>query len=151
RSDPGSGAVVLMPPEDDSRRQPLKLRIWFTERAEERFTFIEVRDPSQERVDVEGSLSLESQGIVAAVDVEPGKMGSYTVDFRVLSAVDGHINTGGFSFVVAEASPGQGSLLDELPQRLVVRTPQSVGARSISVELSRDGETVSSGEGSFSA
>jgi len=151
RSEPAQGGVVFLPPGGEGVAGTFTLRTWFTERVEPRFSVFEVYDPAGERVDVAGSAALEGQGLVVAVQVAPKRIGEHRTNFRILSAVDGHINNREFAFFVAEALPGAGSTLDGLPSELVVRAPKALGAVSISVTLLRDGTQVFSGSGAFSA
>lgn len=149
RTDPGNGGVVFLPSDNGAPAGTLTVRTWLSERVERNFTTFEVYGPAEERVDVAGSLALESQGAIVTVEARPRQIGEHKVNYRILSAVDGHINTGNFSFFVAEATPGMGSTLAALPPELVVRSPRALGAQSITVTILRDGSTVFSGTGTF--
>jgi len=150
RMDPGIGGVVFLPAENGAITGSITVRTWLSERAERNFTFFEVHDPAGERVDVAGSLTLESQGAIVTVGVAPKRIGEHRISYRILSAVDGHTNQGNLTFFVAEATPGMGSALAALPGELVVRTPAALGAQSISITLLKDGSSVLSGQGAFS-
>jgi len=152
RSEPAAGSVVFLPlGEGGGAPGTFRLRTWLSERAERNFSFLEVHDPAGQRVDVAGTLAFESQGAVIAVDVAPKRIGEHKARYRLLSAVDGHINTGEYAFYVAEAHPGANSRLEALPGRLTFRTPKALGAQSIKITLLRDGASVYSGSAGFAA
>ena len=135
RSEPGQGGIVFW-----SEGGEGVVRLWFTERIEPTFSTVEVRDASGARVDVAGSLRAEGSGLEASIVVRPRTTGTHTVNYRMLSAVDGHTSGGQFSFVVAQATPGAGSRLTVPPGELRFAVPKEVQASQVSVALYKEGE-----------
>ncbi len=131
-SDPAQGAVVFLPEGEES-----VLRLWFTERVEPAFSAVEVRDASGARVDVAGSLKAVGNGAEVTVAVRPRSLGAHTVNYRMLSAVDGHTVSGSYTFIVARAEPGSGSRLASAPQELRFEVPKELQASELRVALYR--------------
>lgn len=90
-------------PEADARlaRPPTEVRVSFSERPEPRFSEIQVLDASAKRVD-KGDLTALDQTTLR-VNLQPIGEGGYTVAWKVLSAVDGHVTRGFFAFAVGNA------------------------------------------------
>ena len=131
-SDPAPGAVVFLPEGGEG-----VLRLWFTERVEPAFSAVEVRDASGARVDVSGSLKAGGNGAEVTVAVRPSSLGTHTVNYRMLSAVDGHTMSGSYSFVVAWAAPGPGSRLAASPEELRFEVPKELQVSEFRVALYR--------------
>lgn len=109
-SDPAANAVIgAMPPE---------LVLWFTETPELRFSEVQVVGPDGQRVD-NGDLHVHgADPRVRGIDARPGDPrvlgitvkpnlpgGTYTVIWKVLSSVDGHVTRGLYAFSVGAPSP----------------------------------------------
>lgn len=135
RSEPGQGGIAFW-----SEGEEGTIRLWFTERVEPAFSSVEVRDPSGARVEVAGSLRAERDGMGVSVGVRPRSLGTHTVNFRMLSAVDGHTAGGNFSFIAAQASPGAGSQLASPPKELRLVVPNELQASEVSVALYQGSE-----------
>ncbi len=119
-SDPAANAVVgTMPPE---------LILWFTETPELRFSEVQVIGPDGQRVD-NGDLHVHGgDPRVRGIDARPGDPrvlgvtvkpnlpgGTYTVVWKVLSSVDGHVTRGLYAFSVgAPSAPGAAAPVPEL-------------------------------------
>lgn len=108
-SDPAANAVVgSMPPE---------LILWFTETPELRFSEVQVIGPDGERAD-NGDLHVHgADPRIRGIDARPGDPrvlgittkpnlpgGTYTVVWKVLSSVDGHVTRGLYAFSVGAPS-----------------------------------------------
>jgi len=132
RSEPAQGAIAFLPEGEESL-----LRLWFTERVEPSFSSVEVRDASGARVDVSGSLRAVGNGAEVTVAVRPRALGTHTVNYRILSAVDGHTVTGSFTFLVGRAEPGAGSRLSASPEELRLEVPKELQASELYVALYR--------------
>ncbi|MBI5030381.1 MAG: copper resistance protein CopC [Chloroflexi bacterium] len=81
---------------------PTRVRLWFSEDVEPRFTRISVVDPTNKAFDQGDSHRMpdDPKGMeISLTDLPPGL---YTVIWRALSAVDGHTTAGSFSFTVGD-------------------------------------------------
>ena len=96
RSEPASGAQLATPGE---------IRVWFTEAVEPGFTRIEVLDSARRRVDSDDNRAVAGEPRAMAVSVGALPDGTYTVSWRALSAVDGHVTRGVFPLVVGAGGP----------------------------------------------
>ncbi len=101
-STPTAGALLDAPPE--------KVELSFSEEVSLQFSSIKLYDRSRKELPV-GALGHEGQDVtyVSAalpVDLAPG---TYTVVWRVLSAVDGHVTTGNLAFRVRPPAGTQGT------------------------------------------
>lgn len=114
-SDPPANAVIgKMPPE---------LILWFTEAPELRFSEVQVVGPDGQRVD-NGDLHVHGgDPRVSGIDARPGDPrvlgvttkpnlpgGTYTVVWKVLSSVDGHVTRGLYAFSVGAPSATEPAL-----------------------------------------
>src|SRR5690606_29604073 len=98
RSDPPANAILMEPPE--------AIRLWFTEPLEPEFSMIRLLDASGNPVDLpsgEVDAADPRQLILHSGDLPDGV---YTVDWRVLSAYDGHSTMGSFAFSIGVALDG---------------------------------------------
>src|SRR5829696_1109940 len=104
RSEPASGAQF---------RPPGQIQVWFTEAVEPDFSKLEVLDSSRKRVDLDDTHAVPGDNRSLVVSVGEIPDGTYTVSWKALSAVDGHVTQGVFPLVV-----GAGGLslpLEEAP------------------------------------
>jgi copper transport protein len=105
RSDPPANAIL--------ERAPGVVRVWFSEEPEPRFSELRVLDATGRRVDRGNMAPVPGEARALAIDLEPLAPGTYTVAWRVLSAVDGHITQGAFPFTVG---------LDQIPAPALIPT-----------------------------
>ncbi|MBM2812654.1 MAG: Cytochrome c protein [Chloroflexi bacterium] len=103
RSDPAPDSII--------ERAPARLSLWFSEQPELRFSEAHVVDRNRRAVD-RGDLRVEpNDKLGLSVGLPELAPGTYTVTWRVLSAVDGHVTPGAFAFTVG---------LDQVPTGLAV-------------------------------
>ncbi|MDP2659443.1 MAG: copper resistance protein CopC [Dehalococcoidia bacterium] len=97
RSDPTSNVVL--------RNSPSFVQLWFSEAVEARASQIKVYDNDRKRVD---KLRVEATGDRKSikVDLEQIGPGRYTVEWVILSALDGHPTAGRLAFSVGTATAG---------------------------------------------
>ncbi|MBI3967785.1 MAG: copper resistance protein CopC/CopD, partial [Chloroflexi bacterium] len=100
RSDPGSDAVLP--------NAPRQVQLWFSEDPDSAFTEIRVLDSAGQRVDQGGTKAVPGDRLAVVTAVHELAPGSYTVAWKALSAVDGHVTRGAFAFTVGldQASAG---------------------------------------------
>ncbi len=91
RSTPAAGARL---------EAPGQIQVTFTEEVEPSFSKLEVLDSSRKRVDLDDSRDVLGQPRALIVSVPELPDGTYTVSWKVLSAVDGHVTRGVFPLVV---------------------------------------------------
>jgi methionine-rich copper-binding protein CopC len=78
---------------------PQELRLWFTERLEQAFSTIEVRDSAGKRVDT-GKMRIDDKDrMLLRVPLTALPPGAYTVKWRAVS-LDSHASEGRFEFRV---------------------------------------------------
>ncbi|HEX9015377.1 MAG TPA: copper resistance protein CopC, partial [Chloroflexota bacterium] len=101
-SDPPENAVIASTPSE--------LRLWFSEAPEPVFSEVRLLDASGQPVQGLGSLRGDpSDATLLHVSVNPLTSGVYTVAWRTTSAVDGHVTSGSFAFVLgSEKVPAGG-------------------------------------------
>lgn len=93
RSEPEANAIL-----SDS---PTRLRLWFTETPEMRFSVIDLIDQKGMTVPGVGKLQVEpSDPNLLTVTLPNLSSGVYTVNWRALSAADGHTTVGAYAFAV---------------------------------------------------
>ncbi len=114
RSDPAAGAVL--------QRSPDTITLSFTEAPDPSLSIVHVLDSTGKAVDPHGARPVPDQPQELAVALNPLPAGVYTVSWRTVSAVDGHVAGGAFAFGVGvtpqAAAPAQPSTL--LPSPLYV-------------------------------
>src|SRR5215212_10056217 len=93
RSEPVSGAQFV---------PPGQIQVWFTESVEPDFSKIEVLDSTRRRVDLDDTHAVPGDARSLIVSVGQIPDGTYTVSWKALSAVDGHVTQGLFPLVVGE-------------------------------------------------
>ena len=89
---------------------PTRVAVWFTEPIEPDLSEIQVLDSQGARVDDGESLVDPAEGTAMSVGLGPLPNGTYTVAWRNVSTVDGHLVRGSFLFSVGE--PISGALLE---------------------------------------
>jgi copper transport protein len=126
RSDPGVDAIVEL--------LPARVTLWFSEEPELRFSEIQVLDPSSRRVDRNDLRVEPNDKLGLSVGVRDGGKGTYTVLWRALSTVDGHVTRGAFGFTVgldqtptAIAMVADDSGSNATPSKVLVRLATYVG------------------------
>ncbi len=126
RAEPAVDAIVAA--------SPTRVTLWFTEEPELRYSEIQLVDRAGRRLD-RGDLRAEpSDRLALSVGVPELGPGSYGVIWRALSAVDGHITRGSFTFTVGldqvptEVSMGIGDgSSTATPERVLLRLLTYVG------------------------
>jgi copper transport protein len=103
RSEPAAGARLDQPPSE--------IRLWFSEPIEPAYTQVRLLDSSGQALSTGNLRVLPGDGTVVAVAVtSPLGQGIYTVAWRTMSRVDGHITEGSFSFGVGVVPPRTGTV-----------------------------------------
>src|SRR5579875_1722244 len=92
RSDPSPNAILA--------RAPSEVRVWFTEDAELRFSELRVYDGARHRVDRDNLAALPGSARALVVGLGDLSPGTYSVAWKTVSAVDGHVARGAFPFTV---------------------------------------------------
>jgi copper transport protein len=88
---------------------PTRVRLWFSETPEPSFTTISVLDKNGVRLDNSDSHRVPDEKDAMEVSVPELPEGLYTVNWKALSAVDGHVTTGSFSFTVGDVPLSESS------------------------------------------
>lgn len=91
-SDPAPNVSLAEPPDE------LELR--FSEAVDPATAVVRLLDTRQDEVAGLGEAEASEGGTVVRVDLPPLEPGTYTVSYQVVSAVDGHITSGRFAFLV---------------------------------------------------
>lgn len=86
RADPPPGAVL--------ETAPRELRLWFSEAIEPRFSSVQVLDRARRPLPVGALRVANAEGTAIVVALPELSVGTYTVAWRVLSRVDGHVTQG---------------------------------------------------------
>ena len=94
RSQPGSNESVDVAPN--------RIIIWFTEPVEPNFSTIRVFNHRGDSVDLGKTVVDNNDTTILSVEVIPLNTGTYTVAWRNLSTIDGHIVRGSYVFAVGE-------------------------------------------------
>jgi copper transport protein len=95
QSVPASGAVLQQSPE--------AVTIAFTEEPERTLSVIHVLDSSGRQLDASPTQSVPGQPLVLKLPLGPLPKGVYTVSWRTVSRVDGHVTGGTFGFGIGVA------------------------------------------------
>ena len=107
RSDPASGAVLSA--------APTQVQCWFSEQPDPHFSDIQVLNAERQRVDAGDMHVASGDPLSLIVDVKPNLPdGLYTVSWKTVSAVDGHLVNGNFPFYIGQ--PPQGTVLPSAAQ-----------------------------------
>ncbi len=91
-SNPNANSSLLESPES--------LSMTFTEPVDPATTSVQLLDDLQRPVIGLGAIEVDRSGFKVALTVPPLEAGVYTVSYRVTSAVDGHVSTGIWAFLV---------------------------------------------------
>jgi copper transport protein len=119
-SDPAKGATL--------GSAPTKVTLTFTETPDVRLTSIKVLDSagSDRAAGPVAAVAGDDSSVFVPVGELPD--GAYTVSWRTVSAVDGHISAGSFVFGVGQPPPSAGPAEPEAPVNLS-GSPPAIGAR----------------------
>ena len=119
-SDPAKGATV--------GTAPAAVTLSFTETPDVRLTTIKVLDSSGANRTSGPVAVVAGDTLSVAVPLEPLPDGAYTVSWRTVSAVDGHISAGSFVFGIGAPPPSAAPAEPEAPAS-ISGSPPAVGAR----------------------
>ncbi|HEY7061660.1 MAG TPA: FixH family protein [Chloroflexota bacterium] len=97
RSEPAPNAILARP--------PAEVRVWFSEDTEPRFDELRVFEGARHRVDRDNAAPLPGNSRALSVGVGDLAPGTYTVSWKTVSAVDGHVARGAFPFTVGLDQP----------------------------------------------
>jgi copper transport protein len=122
RSDPPANSIL--------EKAPDQITAWFTEAPETQFSELQVFDSSRGRVDRGETKPVAGDPRALTIGLPDLAPGTYTVVWKTLSAVDGHVTRGAFALTVG---------LDQTPGPLIIpsgaeaaagnATPWTVGSR----------------------
>lgn len=107
-------------PDSVLEEAPTRVAIWFTEPIEPDLSDIRVLDSQGARVDDDESLVDPADGTAMSAGLKPLPDGTYTVAWKNVSTIDGHLVRGSFLFSVGE--PISGALL-EAPSSPLLQSP----------------------------
>ena len=112
RSEPSPDSVL--------ETAPMRVAVWFTEPIEPGLSDIRVLDSQGSRVDDGESLVDSADGTAMSVGLQPLPDGTYTVAWKNVSTVDGHLVRGSFLFSVGEPISGTPA---EAPSSPLLQSP----------------------------
>ena len=95
-------------PDSVLEEAPTRVAVWFTEPIEPDLSEVQVLDSQGMRVDDDDSLVDPADGTAMSVGVQALPNGTYTVAWKNVSTVDGHLVRGSFLFSVGEPITGEG-------------------------------------------
>ncbi|HLJ61880.1 MAG TPA: copper resistance protein CopC [bacterium] len=98
QSDPAGGAVL--------QHAPTAVTLAFTEQPEPTLSIVHVLDSTGRRVERSPARAVPGHAAELVIPLGPLPQGVYTVTWRTVSAVDGHVTGGAFAFGVGQ-SPSQ--------------------------------------------
>jgi copper transport protein len=103
----GHATFVRSEPPANTRVEdaPPRLRVWFNEAVEPRFSRLEVLDAAGRRVDSGDSRRVPGEPAALEVSLPALPLGLYVVAWETLSAVDGHVTRGSFSLAIGVIPP----------------------------------------------
>ena len=107
-------------PDSVLEEAPTRVAVWFTEPIEPALSDMRVLDSQGVRVDDGESLVDPADGTAMSVGLKPLPDGTYTVAWKNVSTIDGHLVRGSFFFSVGE--PISGALL-EAPSSPLLQSP----------------------------
>ena len=126
RSDPATDAVI--------ESAPPRVTLWFTEEPELRFSEIQVLDRNRRQVDRRDLRADPADRLALSVGLSEQSPGTYTVLWKALSSVDGHVTRGAFAFTVGLDQVPTGLAVEAVapsstatPDRVIERTATYVG------------------------
>jgi methionine-rich copper-binding protein CopC len=108
-ADPPPGASLL--------ESPQTVQFSFSEEIDPRWSTFALYD-AQGQLLRELNFITKEDGLDVAISLEPLPQGVYTIAWKVLSAIDGHITKGVYSFGVG-ASPSSGDLIETNAETLL--------------------------------
>jgi copper transport protein len=120
-SDPSNGELL--------EASPSEISLTFTEPPDAALTIIEVVDASGASVPTGPVRIVQGSGNEVAVDLEDLADSVYTVAWRTVSTVDGHITAGAFSFGVGVTAEEVVPVEDDASQETPAPTPLAVAGR----------------------
>lgn len=98
------------PPANSAQKiSPTRVRLWFSETPEPSFTTISMVDKSGAQLDKRDSHRVPDEKDAMEVSVPELPQGLYTVVWKALSAADGHVTNGSFSFTVGDVPLSESS------------------------------------------
>lgn len=106
RSTPTAGAVLPA--------SPAQAQLWFSEQPDPHFSDIKVVDPNGKRYDAGDLHPAPGDPLSLIVGIKPLPDGLYTIAWKTVSAVDGHVVYGSIPFYVGQ--PPQGAALPAASQ-----------------------------------
>src|SRR5579864_6456146 len=109
-STPAAGSVLAVPPSE--------VRVTFTEAADPALSYLMVLDSSG-RPHQRGKAATQDRATTLRVAVGRLVPGAYSVAWATVSAVDGHLSSGSFTFAVGTAAAGVPA-----PAAIVTRSPR---------------------------
>ena len=122
RSDPPANSIL--------ETAPAQIKVWFTEEPETQFSELQVFDSSRQRVDRDDTKSVAGDPRALAISLPDLAPGTYTVVWKTLSTVDGHVTRGAFAFTVGlDQTPGALVLPSGADAGASTATPWTVGSR----------------------
>ncbi len=113
-------ARSVPPPDSVLEEAPTRVAVWFTEPIEPGLSEIRVLDARGERVDDGESLVDTEDGTAMSVGLEELADGTYTVAWKNVSTVDGHLVRGSFLFSVGGPIVGRSA---EPPDSPLLQSP----------------------------
>ena len=120
RTEPAAGAALA--------RAPAEVRLTFSEAPERRLSAVKVIDSLGRPVGAGPAMAVPGAPATLAVRLPGLRPGTYTVSWRVTSAVDGHLTSGAFSFGVGVPAPATPAG-PAAEQRLAGPAPLAVAGR----------------------
>ncbi|HCO02811.1 MAG TPA: hypothetical protein DIT48_05500 [Actinobacteria bacterium] len=120
RTQPVNGSVLTTSPQ--------QIVMTFAERADPTLSFIHVLNPAGQRVERGASSPVPGQPLDLRVAVPNLPNGVYTVTWRTVSRVDGHVTAGSFTFGIGQ-SPGKGTAGGALTSSSPTPPPLAVAGR----------------------
>ncbi len=126
RADPSPNSVLSV--------SPSSLTLWFDEELDPQFSTVSLIDKNQSGVDLK-NVKFSADRKQMSVGVRPNlPPGAYTVSWRALSAVDGHVTKGIFAIFIGAASAGQAAPINPTnSEASVLPLPIDVGVRWINL------------------
>ncbi|HLY25629.1 MAG TPA: copper resistance CopC family protein, partial [Aggregatilineales bacterium] len=108
RSEPPASAVL--------DAAPTRVKLWFSETPEVSFSRIQLFDKNALEIGGVGALHADpSDNKLLTASLPPLPHGIFTVSWKAVSAVDGHVTAGGFAFVIGKEMVPTGGIRAALP------------------------------------
>ena len=105
---------------------PAQIQLWFTEPLEAGFSEVQVLNAKGERVDRGDSRVLAEDDTSMIIGLQQLEQAAYTVSWKALSKLDGHVTRGVFSLSIGVALPQTGSAR---PQEFTSAVPVEAAVR----------------------